>query len=136
MQVLISVIVIVSAIWAAVDASRLGARRGAIGGGILDMGPAGWFFACLLVWIVSFPCYLATRPKLVRRAHALATHPQFANTGHVRAGSTPTGGYAYGYVPGAAPMQPYAPPPSGWYPSPDGYGLRWWDGTNWTSHST
>lgn len=24
--------------------------------------------------------------------------------------------------------------PSGWYPDSDGEGLRWWDGTAWTSH--
>lgn len=22
----------------------------------------------------------------------------------------------------------------GWYPDPNGYGQRWWDGTNWTQH--
>jgi hypothetical protein len=24
--------------------------------------------------------------------------------------------------------------PAGWYPDPDGSGLRWWDGTTWTTH--
>lgn len=24
--------------------------------------------------------------------------------------------------------------PAGWYPSPDGYGRQYWDGTNWTGH--
>ena len=25
-------------------------------------------------------------------------------------------------------------PPAGWYPSPDGSGLTWWDGQQWTGH--
>lgn len=25
-------------------------------------------------------------------------------------------------------------PEAGWYPNPEGAGLRWWDGTAWTSH--
>ncbi|WCO65185.1 DUF2510 domain-containing protein [Iamia majanohamensis] len=29
---------------------------------------------------------------------------------------------------------PSAPQPAGWYPDPDGEGLRWWDGTTWTVH--
>ena len=53
-----------SDVWVARDAKRLGAKRGTLGG-FLDMGPVGWFFACLLLWIVAFPCYLATRHKLV-----------------------------------------------------------------------
>ena len=77
MQVWLFPVVIVTAICVAVDASRLGATRGGLGGGLLDMGPASWFFACLLLWIVALPCYLATRPKLVRRARVLASHPQF-----------------------------------------------------------
>lgn len=56
-----------TAIWVAVDASRLGAKKGTLGGGMLDMGPASWFFCCLLLWIVAFPCYLAARPRLAAR---------------------------------------------------------------------
>ena len=26
--------------------------------------------------------------------------------------------------------------PPGWYPDPTGSGLRWWDGGNWTKHTT
>ena len=25
-------------------------------------------------------------------------------------------------------------PPAGWYPDPEGLGLRWWDGARWTEH--
>ena len=30
------------------------------------MGPRGWFFACILLWIIAFPMYLATRPKYAK----------------------------------------------------------------------
>ncbi len=32
------------------------------------MGPAGWFFSCLLLWIVMFPYYLYVRPRYVAYA--------------------------------------------------------------------
>jgi hypothetical protein len=63
-----------SDIWVARDARRLGARRGTLGG-FLDMGPVGWFFACLFLWLVAFPCYLATRPKLVAAKAAREGYP-------------------------------------------------------------
>jgi hypothetical protein len=126
---LLYLLVIGSAIWVAVDASRLDAKRGALGGGLLDMGPAAWFFACLLFWIITLPCYLATRPKLVRRAQVLSTHPQFmasaAAAVPAHAAGPPmvsAGGYAH------APNSP-----AGWYTNSDGLDMRWWDGANWTS---
>ena len=35
--------------------------------GVLDAGPAGWAAACLFIWIVAFPMYLAARPSYVRQ---------------------------------------------------------------------
>ena len=129
MQAWFYFVVIGLAIWIAVDASRLGAKRGALGGGMLDMGPAGWFFACLLFWIAALPCYLATRPKLVQRANVLAAHyPQFSAAVPAQTGSPAmisAGGYAHA---------PDSPP--GWYTSPDGLGPRWWDGMHWTGHNS
>ena len=29
--------------------------------GFFNMGPAGWFFSCLLLWVVAFPAYLVKR---------------------------------------------------------------------------
>ncbi len=121
--------VVASAIWVAVDASRLGAKRGALGGGLLDMGPVAWFFACALLWIIALPCYLITRPKLVRRALVLTTHPQFIGTAPavIRAPAAvaapamvSAGGYAH--TPDS---------PAGWYANADGQDMRWWDGENW-----
>jgi hypothetical protein len=65
--------VIVTSIWVAVDSSNLGAGHGARGGGFLDMGPVSWLFACLLLWIVAFPCYLVARSKLVAMKAGQAT---------------------------------------------------------------
>lgn len=136
-------VVIATAIWIAIDASHLGARRGTLGGGMLDMGPVGWFFATLLLWIVALPCYLVTRPKLVRRDSGFALYPQFAPGSQASAGvPMPAGGS--GYWPGSAPTgtapgypsppAQHAPAPiAGWYPSPDGNGMTWWDGVKWTA---
>ena len=66
-QIILSVVVIVSSVWVAFDASQIGIRKG-LKKGALDMGPAGWFFACLLGWILVFPLYLSRRPELKRLA--------------------------------------------------------------------
>jgi hypothetical protein len=29
---------------------------------------------------------------------------------------------------------PVASPPAAWYPAPDGQGVQWWDGHQWTGH--
>jgi hypothetical protein len=57
------VVIVVSTIWVAVDANKLGMRRGRLRGGVLDMGVASWTICCLFLWIVSFPCYLVARSK-------------------------------------------------------------------------
>jgi hypothetical protein len=109
LSLIILLVVVGTSIWVLMDASNLGVRRGALGGGFADMGVGGWFFVCLLLWIIGFPMYLATRPKYV--AH--------------RAGSAMS-------LPGQmGPDEPGAPPP-GWYLDPDsGGGQRWWDGRAW-----
>jgi hypothetical protein len=63
--IILVLVIIATSIWVAIDSSNLGAGRGALGGGFLDMGPASWFFVCLLLWIIGFPCYLVARSKLV-----------------------------------------------------------------------
>lgn len=58
-------IVIGTSIWVLFDAKSIGIQKGQIKG-VLDMGPFGWFFCCLLLWIVAFPIYLAKRSEYKR----------------------------------------------------------------------
>ena len=64
---LVLLIVIGTSIWVFVDAKNLGIRKGLVKG-VLDMGPGEWAFACLLVWIISFPVYLGKRSEYARLA--------------------------------------------------------------------
>ena len=65
MEDLILIIAVATSIWVAVDASAIGVKKGQLKG-LAGMGPAGWFFACLLLWIVGFPFYLAKRGEFKR----------------------------------------------------------------------
>ncbi len=57
---IILLLVIGTSIWVLVDAMTIGVKKGKIEG-VGNMGPWGWFFVCLLFWIVGFPFYLAKR---------------------------------------------------------------------------
>ena len=84
------VLVIAALVYA--DASKLGAHRGRLGGGVLDMGPASWFASVFLLAIVAVPAYIVVREKLVvvaaaegRAAGSLAaptTSRQWTPPGH------------------------------------------------------
>jgi hypothetical protein len=52
--------------WVFADARRLGAKRGALGGGLLDAGAVEWLIGCLFLFGIVFPCYFLARRKLVR----------------------------------------------------------------------
>jgi len=109
----IALVVVGTSIWVAIDASHVGVKKGCLGGGFADMGPAGWFFSVLLIWIIGFPMYLATRSKYValKQAGGVTADQAVAPLGNP---SLPTG------------------PPAGWYPEPSvPSGLRWWDGRAW-----
>ena len=67
MESLIFFVVLGTSIWMAFDASKIGYDKKDVAG-IAGMGPVGWFFAGLLLWIVSFPLYLASRNKLKEAA--------------------------------------------------------------------
>jgi 8-oxo-dGTP pyrophosphatase MutT (NUDIX family) len=58
-------LIIGSSIWVVVDAKSIGVKRGQIKG-LGSMGPWGWFFACLLFWILGFPLYLTKRNEFKR----------------------------------------------------------------------
>jgi hypothetical protein len=60
MDMIVTIIVVATSIWVLVDAKTIGIKKGQITG-VANMGPAGWFFVCLLLWIVGFPFYLAKR---------------------------------------------------------------------------
>ena len=116
MEQLAYLVVLGTAIWAGIDASQLGARRGVLGGGFLDMGPVAWFFAVWLLWIIAFPCYLVARPRLVAVRDA-AAYPQIAAApygygvpaGHQAFASAPPAQPAWGQpAPASAPQ--WGPP--------------------------
>lgn len=65
MDAILLIVVIATSIWVLVDAKTIGVKKGQLKG-IADIGPWGWFFVCLLLWIVGFPLYLAKRPELKR----------------------------------------------------------------------
>ena len=77
MEPLVLLIVIGTSIWVAVAASSLGVGKGLVSGAA-DMGPMGWLCACLLLWIVAFPMYLAKRPRLIAASQALQGHVESA----------------------------------------------------------
>lgn len=61
--------ILATSLWAAFEAKGFGYRKQDIKG-MAAIGPVGWFFACMLLWIIAFPLYLASREKL--RAAGLA----------------------------------------------------------------
>lgn len=65
MENVIWLIVVGTSIWVLADARSIGVKKGQING-IGDMGPWAWFFACLLLWIIAFPIYLAKRAEFKR----------------------------------------------------------------------
>lgn len=63
---MVAVIWLGTSLWVLIDAKQLGVKQGRMGGGFLDMGSWGWFFACLLLWILAFPAYLIKRSEYLR----------------------------------------------------------------------
>jgi hypothetical protein len=64
---LILVVYVGTSVWVLVDSMRIGVKKGRIRS-FFDMGPAGWFFSCLLLWVVAFPAYLVKRTEYQRPA--------------------------------------------------------------------
>lgn len=60
MSLIVVFIVIVTSVWVLIDAKNIGIRKGQMAG-LLNLGPWGWFICCLLLWIITFPCYLVKR---------------------------------------------------------------------------
>jgi len=55
-----------TSVWVLIDSRNIGIKKGTTKG-FFNMGPTGWFLACLLCWIAAFPIYL-----IKRREHLLA----------------------------------------------------------------
>lgn len=72
---LVGALVVITSIWAGLDAQKLGAGKLKLGG-LADTSPAGWFAGCLLLWIVVFPLYLITRPKLTSVGGGVSGEPE------------------------------------------------------------
>jgi len=62
---IIGLIIWTTSIWVLFDAQTIGVKKGVIKGWG-NMGPWGWFFVSLLLWIVGFPFYLAKRGEFKR----------------------------------------------------------------------
>jgi hypothetical protein len=61
----LALIIVTTSIWVLVDARTIGVKKGQITG-LGNMGPIGWFIACLGLWVVAFPFYLGKRPEFKR----------------------------------------------------------------------
>lgn len=79
MDVLFLLVVLGSSVWVLIDAKRIGVRKGLVDG-IANIGPWGWFFGCILLWIVVFPLYLIKRDTL-KKAAASGTTKGVSGTG-------------------------------------------------------
>lgn len=62
------IVVLVSSLWVLADAKAIGIKKGQVRG-LGNLGPAGWFLACLLLWFPAFFFYLYKRPAF-KRANA------------------------------------------------------------------
>ena len=60
---LILLIVVVTSVWMGFDAHQIGYDKKDVKG-MASMGPVSWFLGGLVVWIFTFPLYLASRSKL------------------------------------------------------------------------
>jgi hypothetical protein len=120
---LLALLIFGSSLWMAIDAYNLGLYRSDRDLGLARTHPIAWFTGGLLLWILVFPIYLASRPKMVQ----FACDRQHAHAGRERSASK-----------WAAVPSTQAPAASvGWYPDPLArYDVRWWDGSQWTEHAS
>lgn len=146
MVVVVWLVFLASACWAAYDSSQLRSRADRTHlSGLAKTSPVGWFLGVVLIWIVAFPAYLIVRPKLVQAAqgpagYALPYPMQYAQAAGPQ-GYPPPQVYAVPQT--VVPRTNTAPPavappttsqtpsgvPTGAPVSPDGY--WWWDGAAW-----
>jgi hypothetical protein len=58
-----------------IDAKTIGVKKGQIAG-MGNMEPWGWFFSCLLLWIVGFPFYVAKRGEFKKANAVVPPQPE------------------------------------------------------------
>ncbi len=80
-------IVIGTSLWMAFDAHQIGYDKKDVKG-MAGMGPLGWLFGGLLLWIIAFPLYLASRSKLKEAAERKNGHETSTGESAVRADTT------------------------------------------------
>lgn len=115
---IVVLLVVGSSLWMAIDSSNFGAYRNGAAG-VAGTHPIMWFLAGILMWIITFPVYLATRPKM------MATERENAG----RAGSDAPA------LLGTTLSPPPPVIPAGWHPDPTSrFQYRWWDGERWSEH--
>ena len=62
MDTMILLVILGTSVWVLFDARSIGVKKGMVKG-LANMGPWGWFFVPLFLWIVGFPAHLAMRGK-------------------------------------------------------------------------
>ena len=80
MAILVLFVVIGSSIWVLIDAKSIGVKKGQIKG-MTDMGPLGWFFVVLGLWIIGFPAYLLKREEYKRLNNIAQSNADVAGPG-------------------------------------------------------
>jgi len=121
-------VVVLTTFLVTVDSSRIGARRGLRPGHISDMGPTGWFFSCLLLWIIAVPVYLGSRDGIKAAATTQPAQPATKLSARERypAATAVSGSET------ATALVDIGPPSPGWYADPSVPGQRrWWEGKGW-----
>jgi hypothetical protein len=68
-NILLIAIIVISAIWVYLDASRHKIGKIPDTGGLFNMSAGAWATVTLLIWIVGFPAYLLNRKSLLKSAH-------------------------------------------------------------------
>lgn len=79
-----------TSVWVLIDSRNIGIKKGSTKG-FFNMGPTGWFLACLLCWIAAFPVYL-----IKRREHLLAVEEGSEQSGGAGTGSSTTSNTDFG----------------------------------------